>query len=123
MDAVMKAKKGRKHMAIEIEIAVEAGSIVCRPNAGNLRAPAGTEIVWRTKDSKREFNLEFFTLTVGKDDSPFKSKQCDACVTAGQPFTAILKGWEGDGDLGMYEYNITTGKSLVLDPVIVMDRQ
>jgi hypothetical protein len=119
----MKAKKGRKNMAIEIEIAVEAGSIVCRPNAGNFRAPGGTEIIWKTKDKRREFNLEFFTLTVGKDDSPFKSQECDACVSAGSPFKAVLKGWDGGDDLGMYEYNITTGKSLVLDPMIVMERQ
>jgi hypothetical protein len=120
----MKAKKGRKKMAtIEIEIEVRAASIVCTSNAGNVRGGPGTEIRWKTKDTKREFTLEFFTLTVGAEDSPFESGEESAVVTARQPFRATLKKWVGEKELGLYEYNITTGTSLKLDPVIVMDRE
>lgn len=117
-------KKGRLKMAIEIDIRVEAGMIVLTSNAGNIRAPMGTEIVWTTKDPKRTFNLEFFTLTVEnkEDDSPFRSGVIQASVAAGKPFRAQLREFFGmqRGSLDTFKYSVSTG-SLILDPTIVVE--
>jgi hypothetical protein len=116
-------KKGRKKMAIEIDIRVEAGMIVLTSNAGNIRAASGTEIVWTTKDPKRTFTLEFFTLTVDKqeDDSPFRGGAIQASVATGKPFRAQLREYFGldRGSLDTFKYSVSSG-SLTLDPTIVV---
>jgi hypothetical protein len=106
-------------MSLEIDISIQAANLVLNQNAGNLRAIAGTDITWKTRDPKRHFTLEFFTLTIGGEDSPFTCGRTIAEVTAEKPFTGQLRDRLPKGDVGAYKYSVTCG-SLVLDPVIIM---
>jgi len=110
-------------MAIEIDIRVEAGMIVLSSNAGNVRAGQGADIVWTTQDPRRTFKLEFFTLTVDgrEDDSPFRSGEIIATVSASKPFRAQLREYFGleKGSLDAFKYSVSTG-SLTLDPTIII---
>ena len=106
-------------MTIEITISVQAANLVSTQNAGNLRASAGTDIVWVTADPKRTFTLEFFTLQVGGNDSPFECGTTCTEISCKKPFKGVLKSRVPKGDVGAYKYSITSG-SLALDPIIIV---
>jgi hypothetical protein len=108
-------------MTIEIEIRIRAAQIVLSDGAaGNLRALGGTDIVFTTNDPNREFTLDFFTLALEGDNSPFECGANCGKVAKGKPFRATLRRRGDQKDLGAYKYSVSTG-SLVLDPVIILE--
>jgi hypothetical protein len=106
-------------MTIEINISVQAAMLVLSENAGNLRAEAGTEIVFKTADPRRTFTLEFFTLSKGGTDSPFKCGATCFEVSANKPFCGVLNERVPKSDIGAFKYCVTSG-ALSLDPLIVV---
>jgi len=106
-------------MTLEIEISVQAANLVLTQNAGNFRAAAGTGIVWTTADPKRTFTLEFFTLQIGGNDSPFECGTTCTEISCKKPFKGVLKSRVPKGDVGAYKYSVSSG-SLVLDPTIIV---
>jgi hypothetical protein len=106
-------------MGLEIDISIQAANLVLSANAGNFRATAGTDVVWKTGDKCRTFRLEFFTLQIGGNDSPFTCGTTCAEVSVEKPFKAQLKTRAPKGDVGAYKYSVVCG-SLVLDPIIVV---
>jgi hypothetical protein len=106
-------------MNIDIEIKVKAAVLTLTENAGNLRASSGTSITWLTKDPRRTFTLDFFSLQAGGDDSPFECGATHGTVTAEKSFTVRLKERVPPGEVGAWKYSVSTG-GLSLDPVIVM---
>jgi hypothetical protein len=106
-------------MTIEIDISVKAATLVLSQNAGNLRAAAGTDLVFKTTDPKRKFTLEFFTLSANGTDSPFKCGATCFEVSCEKPFHGVLNERVPKGDIGAFKYCVTSG-ALSLDPLVIV---
>jgi len=105
-------------MTLEIDISVQAARLILSENGGNVRVKPGTELVFKTRDPKRRFMLEFFTLQIGGCDSPFKCGATNVEISVEKPFRTTI-GERPAGDVGAFKYSVSTG-SLILDPIIVM---
>jgi len=111
---------------IQIDIDVRNNTLVVGANGGNARAPAGTKILWVSKNVA--FTLEFFQLAVEAQKPtdvrelkrwPFSEREPPNGVEG--PTREFL-GTLSEGVRGaQFKYYVTV-ENLRLDPIIIVDK-
>lgn len=108
-----------------IKIDVRHGQVTCGANGGHIRVPHGTVITWKSTGEDKKFELEFAQLGIESADAapdlehwPFQEAPPSGPTNS---FAGTLRKLGANDTPPVYKYNVKVG-NLVLDPIIIIDR-
>jgi hypothetical protein len=133
----MSIKRRDTAVSFEVDITIQANTLLVGTTGGNVLGKAGDRVLWRTDPAGPPFTLEFFQVAA----EPSVEETDDACIeidVAGLPrwpfaepeepkggvigpthqFIGILD----DNEETTFKYYVTVG-NLRLDPIIIIDRK
>jgi hypothetical protein len=133
----MSIKRRDTAVSFEVDITIQANTLLVGTTGGNVLGKPGDRVLWRTDPAGPPFTLEFFQIA----SEPSVAETDDACIeidVAGLPrwpFTEPAEpkggvigpthqfvGILGDNEETTFKYYVTVG-NLRLDPIIIIDRK